>query len=85
MNKAKWENVFRKERKMIKYIGKQVREKKGFTLNELSNRTGLSKDTFNAWENGRRLPRLEALDLVAVALGVSPWQLIEFNNEMEEN
>ena len=52
------------------------------TLAELSVRADLSPFTVNSYELGRRLPSLEALDIVAAALetnvrdlleGVYPW------------
>lgn len=64
---------------MIKYIGKQIRLDKGLTNRELSRKSGISSGTISKWENGIHLPDLEALDIVATALEVKPWQLIEFN------
>ena len=64
---------------MITYIGKQVRIEKGFTMRGLAEKAGLALSTISNWENGKHLPDLEALDLVSIALGVKPWQLIEFH------
>ena len=64
---------------MIKYIGKKVREEKGFTVRGLAKASGLAQSTISKWENGSHLPDLEALDKAAVALGVKPWNLIVFN------
>lgn len=64
---------------MIKYIGKKVREEKGFTVRGLAEKSGLAPSTITKWENAKCLPDLEALDKAAVALGVKPWQLILFD------
>ena len=64
---------------MIKYIGKRVREEKGFTVRGLAEKSGLATSTISKWENGSHLPDLEALDKAAVALGVKPWNLIAYN------
>ncbi|MBD3924308.1 helix-turn-helix transcriptional regulator [Nocardioides cavernae] len=54
----------------------------GLSLADLSARVDLSPFTINSYERGRRLPSLEALDVVARALdtdvrellaGVFPW------------
>ena len=63
---------------MIKYIGKQVRLNKGFTVRGLAKDAQVAPSTISKWENGTHLPDLEALDLVAVAMGVKPWELIRF-------
>lgn len=64
---------------MIKYIGKKVREEKGFTVRGLAEKSGLAPSTISKWENNASLPDLEALDKAAVALGVKPWNLIAYN------
>ena len=40
---------------------RQVREQRGFTLTEMSERTGISKSTLSRLENGQRKPSLELL------------------------
>lgn len=64
---------------MITYTGKQIREKQGLTVRGLARKAGLSSGAVSTWETGKHLPDLETLDLAAVALGVKPWQLIEFD------
>lgn len=66
-------------------LGRAIRERRievGLSLAALSDRTNLSPFTVNSYELGRRLPSLETLDIVAVALettacdllaGVYPW------------
>lgn len=55
---------------MIKYIGKKVREEKGFTVRGLAKASGLAPSTISKWENAKCLPDLEALDKATVTLGV---------------
>lgn len=64
---------------MITYIGKQVRIEKGFSVRGLALQAQIAPSTISMWENGNALPDLRTLDLVAVVLGVNPWQLIEFH------
>lgn len=64
---------------MIAYIGKKVREEKGFTVRGLAEQAHVAPSTISMWENGSALPDLRTLDLVSVALGVKPWQLILFS------
>lgn len=61
-------------------IGERIRnfrQKKKFTLRELSQATGLSISFLSDIENGRRLPSLENLSKIAKALDVSISYLIE--------
>ena len=64
---------------MVKYLGKQIRIDKGLSVAELVNRTYVVKNTIYNYEKGIHLPDLVTLDLLATALGVSPWDLIEFD------
>lgn len=49
---------------------RQVREHRGFTLTEISERTGISKSTLSRLENGQRKPSLELLLPLAQAYRV---------------
>jgi transcriptional regulator with XRE-family HTH domain len=69
---------------MIKYIGKQIRISKNFTVRGLAEAAQIAPSSISKWENGTHLPDLETLDLVATALGVKPWQLIEFKSKGED-
>ena len=64
---------------MIIYIGKQTRIDKGLSVRELAKKAGISSGSISKWENGIHLPDLETLGMVAVALGVKPWQLVLFD------
>ena len=49
---------------------RRVREERGFTLSEMSERTGISKSTLSRLENGQRKPSLELLLPLAQAYRV---------------
>ena len=49
---------------------RQVREQRGFSLTEMSERTGISKSTLSRLENGQRKPSLELLLSLAQAYRV---------------
>lgn len=49
---------------------RRVREERGFTLTEMSERTGISKSTLSRLENGQRKPSLELLLPLAQAYRV---------------
>lgn len=60
-------------------MGRAIREHRiaaGLSLAGLSERTSLSPFTVNSYERGRRLPSLENLDVVAVALGTTARDLL---------
>lgn len=64
---------------------KDLRTKKGFSQEELSDKTGLSLRTIQRIENGESVPRGDTLKRMSVALQVSPdeiidWKVIEDNN-----
>ena len=64
---------------MIKYIGKQVRENKGYSVRELAKLSTIAPSTIYKYEAGCNLPMLEQLDVLANALGVDDiTELIEF-------
>jgi transcriptional regulator with XRE-family HTH domain len=68
---------------MIKYIGKQIRIDKGYTVRGLAKKADIAPCTIYKWEVGTHLPDLMYLDLIAIALEVEPWDLIEFSNGKE--
>lgn len=65
---------------MIKYIGKQVRESRGYSLRRLAEESTVATSTIWKWENGQAMPDLNVLNIVACTLGCRPWDLIEFEN-----
>lgn len=55
----------------------EARQKKGISLIELSKRTGISKSALNNYENGKRSPNMEQMELIATALDTSISNLYE--------
>ena len=63
---------------MIKYIGKKIRIEKRITVRGLAKMADVAPSTISKWENGSTVPDLAALDLVAKAMEVHPFDLVKF-------
>lgn len=63
---------------MITYIGKKVREEKGYTVRGLAEKSTVAPSTIWKYESGYNLPDLTQLDLLAIALDVGLDDLIQF-------
>lgn len=63
---------------MVKYIGKKIRTEKKITVRRLAESAQVAPSTISKWENGSAIPDLTVLDLVAKAMGVQPFDLVEF-------
>ena len=61
----------------MKILVWEVRTSKGFTLMELSKKSGIGKSTINNIENGKVSPTLFQLEMIAIALGVNITDLFE--------
>ena len=61
----------------MKILVWEVRTSKGFTLMELSKKSGIGKSTINNIENGKVSPTLFQLEMIAIALGVKITDLFE--------
>ena len=60
-------------------IGERIttaREAKGLTMEELGKQIGVGKSAICRWENNQRLPRLEHLFRLSVALDVDITDLV---------
>jgi transcriptional regulator with XRE-family HTH domain len=73
-----------RDKELAKRI-KELRNRKGFSQEELSEKSGLSLRTIQRIENGETEPRGDSLKRLAIALQVSPdeildWQFIEDKN-----
>ena len=67
----------RKEVCRMKILVWEMRTSKGFTLMELSKKSGIGKSTINNIENGKVSPTLFQLEMIAIALGVNITDLFE--------
>lgn len=63
---------------MVKYIGKKVRNEKRITVRKLAELAQVAPSTISKWENGSAVPDVAVLDLVAKAMEVNPFDLVEF-------
>ena len=61
----------------MKILVWEMRTSKGFTLMELSKKSGIGKSTINNIENGKVSPTLFQLEMIAIALGVKITDLFE--------
>lgn len=55
----------------------EVRKEKNLTLMQLEKLSGISKTTLNYIENGKRSPKLEQLEKIAIVLNVRMTDLFE--------
>ena len=55
---------------MLKKNIKRIRKDKGITIQELSERTGISISSLSMYENGKRVPSIKNIKLIANGLDV---------------
>ena len=65
---------------MIKDKLATIRKSKGWTQNDLAERSGYSRSSIINWETGKRAPRTVDIERLAIALGVSPSDFLEVGN-----
>ena len=63
---------------------RQMREARGITQSQLSDRMKVSRSTIANWEAGTRLPDLNMLSRLAQVLDVETWVLMEYLQDTEE-
>ena len=63
---------------MVEYIGKKIRTEKRITVRGLAESAQVAPSTISKWENGSAVPDLAVLELVANAMEVKPFDLVEF-------
>ena len=63
---------------MVKYIGKKIRNEKKITVRGLAEMSIVAPSTISKWENGSAVTDLAVLELVANAMEVKPFDLVEF-------
>ncbi|MCG6186289.1 helix-turn-helix domain-containing protein [Maribellus maritimus] len=69
-------------------LPKRVRDfriKKGLSQEELANKTGLSLRTIQRIENGESIPRGDTFKKIAIALQVSPEEIIDWQIQEDDN
>lgn len=54
-----------------------LRKKRGMKQIDLAVHTGLGRTHISRLENGRKEPCLRTLEVLAIALGVKPWELLK--------
>lgn len=64
---------------------KEVREKRAWTQGDLAVISSVSEAQISAIENGRESPRLHTIKSIAVALGVTPSSLVDFDFDLKLN
>ena len=69
---------------------KQYRKARGWTQDDLAERSGFSRSSIINWESGKRAPRTVDIDKLAMVLGVSARDLVTdasntANNEIPQN
>ena len=63
---------------MITYIGRKVREEKGFSVRKLAKESTIAVSSIYKYEAGYNLPMLEQLDILAKTLGCGLDDLIQY-------
>lgn len=63
---------------------KQLREEKGFSLNEMSEKTGFPYQTLRNYEIEKRQPKRDVWDKLADFFGVSTAYIMGLDNEREK-
>lgn len=59
---------------------KQARKKAHLSQKELGDRLGVTQAMISAYEQGVRKPKLETMQKIATALGISEQELLGYNN-----
>lgn len=61
---------------------KYLREKRGYTLEELGNKIGVGKSTVRKWENGMiQNMKRDKIQIVAEVLGCSPLYILGYGDD----
>lgn len=63
---------------IVKFHIKEVREKKGISIRQLGELSGVSKSHISDIEKGRRMPTVYILCVLATAMDVVPAELFSY-------
>lgn len=63
---------------IVKFHIREVREKKSISIRQLAELSGVSKSHISDIENGRRIPTVYILCVLAVAMNVQPAELFSY-------
>ncbi|MEH1791141.1 helix-turn-helix domain-containing protein [Nostoc sp.] len=66
----------------VKILLKQVREKKGLSLNDLSRLSGVSPQYLSTLEKGKKNPSLDIVDKLCKALEVQVGELLLYEADV---
>lgn len=61
---------------------RQYRKARGWTQDDLAERSGFSRSSIINWESGKRAPRSVDIDKLAIVLGVQPRNLIDDSQDI---
>ena len=64
---------------------KEYRKKKGWTQDDLAERSGYSRSSIINWETGKRAPRTVDIDKLAIVLGIPPRKLLEDDSDTQND
>lgn len=70
----------------LRRVGQAIRIERSivrYTVDDLAAMSGMSRSTLSRFERGDRAPRIDQLVMIANALGISPFRLIEDADDRE--
>ena len=56
---------------------KQLREEKGLSQDTLADKAGLHRTYISLLESGKRIPSLDTLEKIAIAINIEPYLLVK--------
>ena len=64
---------------------KRIRQERGLTQKRLGELCGIAEPNIRKYENGKQKPKLETIEKIASALGVTPFDLMGFDYWDQQN
>lgn len=59
---------------------RELREEHGYTLDDIEEKTGINRGTYNNYESGKTEPKLETWEKLAEYFGVTPQYLVGWSD-----